>query len=49
MELIKGFNRAQAQWEAQNDQMGCGCDKGFCDCDENDGIDPGFDGILGEG
>ena len=52
MELIKGYARAQAQYEAQTDQMPCGCDRGFCDCDEcqcDDGIEPGYDGILGEG
>jgi len=58
MELIKGYARAQAEYESQTDQMNCGCDRGFCDCDEcygcdvdcdGDGIEPGYDGILGEG
>ena len=39
MELIKGYARAQAAYEAQTDQMPCGCDRGFCDCDERGGED----------
>jgi len=50
MELIKGYARAQAQYEAQTDDMPCGCDRGFCDCDEcYCGDEEEDQPILGEG
>lgn len=46
------IRQAQASYDNENDQLSCGCDRGFCDCDEYEGyadaLDAFGDMLLGK-